>query len=151
MPTSFVISFFILVDGKTKNVIRFNMKEINLKEFIQKAEIRVKVVLSAGQDQSASHRVRLGLYDNMTGDLISKATLLGTEPTWAVFMVRSALVRWLRSPQTNHEVQVEVLADTEESNTVPKVFMYGGRSPFMVVYADGRRLQSVEDGVLLKE
>ena len=128
------------------------MKGINLKEYIQKAEIRVKVVRSSGQAQNVSHPVILGLYDNMTGELISKATLLGTEPTWTMFMVRSAVVKWLRSPQINHGVQVAVLADTEQPKTVLKVRMYGGRSgPFMVVYADGRGLQGVEDRAFLRE
>lgn len=128
------------------------MKGINPKEYIQKAEIRVKVVHSTDQDQNASHSVKLGLYDKMTGKLVSQAILLGTEPTWKVFLARSVVARWLRSPYTNNGVQVEIMADTVEKKRVPKVFMYGDSSgAFMVVYTDGRRLQGVEGIVFLRE
>ncbi|KAL9963315.1 hypothetical protein ACROYT_G032507 [Oculina patagonica] len=139
------------VDVKT-NVIRFNMKEINPKEYIQKAEIHVKVVHSANKDQNASHAVNLGLYDKMTGELISQTILLGTEPAWKVFMVRTAVVRWLRSPYTNHGVQVEIMTDSGKRKPVPKVLMNGDRSgPFLVVYTDGRRLQGVEGSAFLRD
>ena len=151
MPTRCFFALFVVVDVKT-NATRFNIKGINPKEYIQKAEIRIKVVHSVGQDQNASYPVNLGLYDKMTGKLVSQAVLLGTEPTWKVFMVRSAVVRWLRSPHTNHGVQVKVMSDTVEQKAVPKVLMYGGSSgPFMVVYTDGRRLQDVEGGAFLRE
>lgn len=128
------------------------MKGINTKEYIQMAEIRAKVVCSSDQDQNVSHPVKLGLYDKMTGELISQAILCGTDPTWKVFMVRSAAVRWLRSPYTIHGVQVEVMADTKAQKTVPKVLMHGGRSgPFLVVYTDGRLLHGVDDSPFIRE
>jgi len=135
------------------NVIRFNMKGINAKEYIQKAEIRAKVEYSTDQDQNASHPVKLGLYDKTAGVLISKAVLHGRDPTWTVFMVPSAdVARWLRSPHTIPEVRVEVLADSDKQKPVPKVLMHGGSSgPFLVVYTDARRLHGVEDSPFIRD
>ena len=128
------------------------MKGINTKEYIQKAEIRAKVEYSTDQDQNASYPVKLGLYDKTTGVLISTAVLLGRHPTWKVFMVRSAVVRWLRSPHTSHGVRIEVLADSATQKRVPKVLMHGGRSgPFLVVYTDARLLKGVEDSPFIRE
>lgn len=144
--------FFFIVCVKT-NVIRFNMKGINTKEYIQKAEIRAKVEYSTDQDHNASHPVKLGLYDKTTGGLISTAVLLGRDPTWKVFMVRSAVVRWLnRSQHTIPEVRVEVMAESDTQKPVPKVLMHGGRSgPFLVVYTDARLLRGVEDSPFIRE
>ena len=128
------------------------MKGINTKEYIQKAEIRVKVEYSTDQHHNASHSVKLGLYDKITGVLISQAVLRGRDPTWKVFMVRSAVVRWLRSAHTIHGVQVGVLADSETQKPAPKVLMHGGQSgPFLVVYTDGRLLRGVEDSPFIRE
>ena len=140
--------YFCLVDVKSK-VIRFNTKGINPREYIQKAEIRVKAVHYAGQDVNPDQPVKLGLYERMTGNLISQASFRGTEPTWIVFMVRSAVYRWLRYPFTNLGVRIQVMADSRTRRTVPVVSIYSGRNgPFMVVYTDGRRLHGVEDSRL---
>ena len=145
--------FVLLAVCVKTNVIRLNMKGINTKEYIQKAEIRAKVEYSTDQDQNASHPVKLGLYDKTAGVLISTAVLLGRDPTWTVFMVRSAVVRWLnRSQHTIHEVRVEVLGDSDAQKPVPKVLMHGGKSgPFLVVYTDAKLLRSVEDSPFTRE
>lgn len=128
------------------------MKGINAKEYVQKAEIRAKVEYSNDQDHNASHPVKLGLYDKITGVLISQAVLRETHPTWKIFRVRSAVVRWLRSPHSIHGVRVEVVADSETQKPAPKVFMHGGKSgPFLVVYTDGRLLHGVEDSPFIRE
>ena len=146
------LQFVLFIVCVRTNVIRFNSEGINTKKYIQKAEIRGKVNYSTDQDQNASHTVKLGIYDKTTGVLISKEVLLGRDPTWKVFMVRSAVVRWLRSPHTIARVRVEVLPDSDAQKRVPKVLMHGGRSgPFLVVYTDTRLLQGVEDNPFIRE
>ena len=128
------------------------MEGINTKEYIQKAEIRAKVEYSTDQNRNASLPVKLGIYDKTTGVLISTEVLLGRDPTWKVFMVRSAVARWLRSPHTIPGVRIEVLADSDTQKPVPKVLMHSGRSgPFLVVYTDTRLLHGVEDNPFMRE
>ena len=128
------LQFVLFIVCVRTNVIRFNSEGINIKEYIQKAEIRGKVNYSTDQDQNTSHPVKLGIYDKTTGVLISKEVLLGRDPTWKVFMVRSAAVRWLRFPLTISGARVEVLADSDAQKHVPILLMHGGRSEqFLVV------------------
>ena len=137
--------------------MRFNVNGINSKEYVQKAEIRIKIFHLPGQDPNAVHLASLGLYDERTGKLISKPVLQGAGTTWIVFTLdRSAVARWFLSSDTIHEVQIKVVTDYMAKDTVPEVMIYNGTNgepngPFMVVYTDERLLQGAEDSPFLRK
>ena len=137
--------------------MRFNVNGINSKEYVQKAEIRIKIFHLPVKDPNAVHLASLGLYDERTGKLISKPVLQGADPTWIVFtLVRSAIARWFRSPDTIHEVQIKVVTDYKAKDTVPEVMICNGTNgepngPYMVVYTDERLLQGAEDSPFLRK
>ena len=114
----------------------------------------MKVVCSAGPHPSTAHPIRLGLYDQMTAELISQALLRTAHPSWVVFPVQSFVMRWLRSLNTTRGLRVEVMANTERQQNLPKILIYSGKNgslnePFMVVHTDGTLVHDVNAAIPL--
>lgn len=147
-PHSETIRLLLAVDAASK-LIRFDVKGIDPKEHVEKAEIRINFQKIVGQVFSDDKLGSCGLYDKKTGRLITKSALQGADPNWIVFpMVETAVVQWFQSIDTVHEVQVKVVSDSAD-DSVPKPLISNttnGNSDgvFMVVYTDGRQLQEVE-------
>ena len=150
------LSLYISVDVRS-SVIRFSTQRIIPEEVIQKAEIQVKVVCSEEQHPSTAHPIRLGLYDQMTAELISQALLRTAHPSWVVFPIQSIVVHWLRSLNTTRGVTVEVMENTEGQQNLSKILIYSGKNgsldePFMVVHTDGTLVHDVNAAIpLLKK
>ncbi|PFX14694.1 protein decapentaplegic-like [Stylophora pistillata] len=133
----------------------FDVKGIDPKEHIEKAEIRIKFSHIAGKTFSDDEIATFGLYDKNSGKLITKSAHRGADSNWIVFpMVETAVVQWFQSTGAIHEVQVKVVT-ASANNTVPKALICNATSGdsdgvFMVIYTDGRQLQEADYAPFLR-